>query len=80
MKKKDHEVNNLKRANWLNPIQFTQSELQVVLGVGKTKINEWINDGRLRSYRIDGTVFVHYRDVGLFVEKYRQGGDFDLAI
>ena len=76
MKKKDHEVNNLKRANWLKPIQFTQSELQVVLGVGKTKIN----DGRLPSYKIDGTVFVHSRDVVLFVEKYRRGGGFDLAI
>jgi len=80
MKKKDHEVNNLKRANWLKPIQFRQSELQVVLGVGKTKINEWVNDGRLPSYKIDGTVFVHSRDVVLFVEKYRRGGDFDLAI
>jgi excisionase family DNA binding protein len=80
MKKKEHEVNNLKRAKWLKPIQFTQTELQVVLGVGKTKVSEWINDGRLPSYKIDGTVFVHSRDVVLFVEKHRRGDDFGLAI
>ncbi len=80
MKKKEHEVNNLKRANWLEPIQYTQAELQYILGVGKTKISEWINDGRLHSYKIDGTVFVHSRDVDLFVEKHRRGDDFGLAI
>ncbi len=80
MKEKENDLGHLKRGSWLRPIQFTQSELQVVLGAGKTKISEWIKRGHLRSYKIDGTVFVHSRDVVLFVEKYRRGDDLDFVI
>ena len=62
-----------------NAIHFTVVDLTDVLRVGQTKIREWINDGRLRSYKIDGTVFVHSRDVVQFTENYRNGGEYELA-
>ena len=78
--RKESPLDNLKRKRYLRPIQFTTKELVAVLGAGETKIREWITDGRLRSYKIDGTVFVHSGDVARFVDKHRRHTDFDFVI
>lgn len=78
--KSKNPLSDLKRRDYLRPIHFTVKELQAVLGVGETKIREWIDDERLPSYKIDGTVFVHSGDVARFVNQYRRRDDFDLAI
>lgn len=67
------------RMKCLMPIQYRVAELPVVIGVGKTKINEWLKRGSLKSYKIEGTVFVHVEDVVKFIEQHRQSA-FDLEI
>ncbi|MCY2976676.1 MAG: helix-turn-helix domain-containing protein [Planctomycetota bacterium] len=62
----------LKRAAMLRPIQYRVNELEYVLGAGETKIRQWIEDKKLPSYRIDGTIYVHRIDAFAFVEKYRE--------
>jgi hypothetical protein len=78
-KVKGRELGKLKRGAWLTPLQYTAAELEVVLGVGKTKIREWTDEGRLPSYPIDGGVFYHVDDVAAFVESYRRGQSFEMA-
>jgi len=55
-----------------NAIHFTVDDLTDVLRVGHTKVREWIDDGRLPSYKIDSTIFVHSADVTVFVNQFRQ--------
>ena len=55
----------------LHPIQLSPKQLETVLGLGKTKINELMNSGRLPSYQIDGSRFVHSKDVWEFVNRFR---------
>lgn len=63
---------NLKRGAMIRPLQYTVKELEYVLGAGESKVRQWIEEGRLPSYRIDGTIFVHAKAVWEFVEKHRQ--------
>lgn len=70
-KRKRELREQLKRSRWLVPIQFTKQELEVILGAGKTKIDEWIKSGQLISHKIDGMVFVHRDEVRRFVDRYR---------
>lgn len=73
------EYGKQKRGAWLKPLQYSAAELQVVLGVGKTKIRQWTDEGRLPSYPIDGGVFYHVDDVAAFVESHRRGQSFEMA-
>jgi len=56
----------------ISPIQYTISDLTIVLSAGQTKIREWIDKKKLRAYRIDGTVFVKATDVEAFIDLYRE--------
>jgi excisionase family DNA binding protein len=62
---------NLKRGAMIRPLQYTVKELEYILGAGESKVRQWIEDGRLPSYRIDGTIFVYAKDVWEFVQKHR---------
>jgi len=56
----------------ISPIQYTISDLTIVLRAGQTKIREWIDKKKLLSYKIDGTVFVTATDAEAFVDRYRE--------
>jgi excisionase family DNA binding protein len=75
----NNETTKEMRKKYLPLIQYRVDELPCLLGVGKTKINEWIKSRKLKSYKIDSTVFVHAEDVANFVEKHRQPA-FDYEI
>ena len=62
----------------LRPIHFSPSDLEIVLGLGKTKINELLNSERLPSYMLDGSRFIHSKDVWSFVAKLRNEQNSDL--
>lgn len=55
----------------VRPIQYTISDLTVVLRAGPTKIRQWIDNKRLPAYKIDGTVFVKVTDVEVFIDQHR---------
>ncbi len=78
-KGKTNKLDGLKRGAWLRPLQYTAAELQVVLGVGLTKIRQWTDEGRLPSYSLDGGIFYHADDVDAFIEKHRRGQGFELG-
>ena len=56
----------------VRPIQYTISDLTVVLRAGATKIRQWIDSKRLPAYKIDGTVFVKATDAEAFIDLHRE--------
>jgi hypothetical protein len=53
-------------------LQYTISQLVVVLSMGETKIRNLIDEGELISYRVGGTIFVSVADANAFIEMHRE--------
>lgn len=58
----------------MDKLLFTPSEAAAVLGIGRSKIYELLNDGQLRSVRIDRCRRIPADELVALVERLRSSG------
>jgi hypothetical protein len=50
---------------------FKLAEIRARFPIGKTKLNDEVSSGRLKTFRIGRAVFVHRADYECWLAKYR---------
>jgi len=64
----------MKNKRRIPPLLFSRDDCAEALGCGKSKIDEVIQSGELRSFMWSGQRKIHSRDLWSFAARLREGG------